>query len=366
MAFFSRPSASAVSFAPIAEASARPRASIPCRLGEHGLLVGLGLLRALEGLGLGLTLTRVQGRVGLLLGGVALGVGLRVHLGLQGLLGDDDFLLLDDRLLLLLDDVGLRGLALDVAALDLRLDFVGGVGLCLLGVGLDLECGLALGEVRLLLGDLQLGGDLSVVGFLLGDGGRLRDLLLRVRLGDGGGLADLLGVVDTEVVDDAVLIGHVLDVEGNDLQAHLLQVLLGVFLDALGEGGAVGDDVGELHLADDGAQVAFECVADFLGDFGGCLVEEVTSRRAEQCRVIGGDTDLDGCVDAHVDVVVRGHVVRGLGVDGDHRGGHGVHALEEGEFPPRFTVEDALAARTGDDLDFARRGGHEARPEEQE
>ena len=30
MAFFSRPSASAVSFAPIAEASARPRASIPC------------------------------------------------------------------------------------------------------------------------------------------------------------------------------------------------------------------------------------------------------------------------------------------------------------------------------------------------
>ena len=263
------------------------------------------------------------------------------------------------------DNVSLRGLALNVAALNLRLDLVGGVRLRLLGVGLDLQSRLALSEVRLLLGDFQLRGDLRVVRFLLGDGGRLRDLLLCVRLGDGGGLADLLGVVDTEVVDDAVLIGDVLDVERDDQETHLLQVLLRVLLDALGEGGAVGDDVGELHLADDGAQVALKRVAYLLGDLGGRLVEEVTRRCLEQRVIIGRDADLDGRVDAHVDVVVGGNEVRGLSVDGDHRGGHGVHALEEGNLPPRLAVEDALAARAGNDLDFARGSGHEACPQEE-
>ena len=157
-----------------------------------------------------------------------------------------------------------------------------------------------------------------------------------------------------------------MDVERDDLEAHLLQVLLRVLLDALGEGGAVGDDVGQSHLADDGAQVALQGVAHFLGDLGGRLVQEVTRRRAEQRRVVGRDTDLDGRVDAHVDVVVRGDEVRGLSVDGNHRGGHGVHALQQGDLPARLAVEDALASGAGDHLNFAWRCGDEARPQEQE
>ena len=106
-------------------------------------------------------------------------------------------------------------------------------------------------------------------------------------------------------------------------------------------------------------------VTYLLGDFGGRLVEEVTRRCLEQRVIIGRDADLDGRVDAHVDVVVGGNEVRGLSVDGDHRGGHGVHALEEGNLPPRLAVEDALAARAGNDLDFARGSGDEACPQEE-
>ena len=161
------------------------------------------------------------------------------------------------------------------------------------------------------------------------------------------------------------MVSDVLDVEGDDLQAHLLQVLLRILLDALGECGAVGDDVCQLHLADDRAQVPLEGIAHLLGDFGRRLVEEVAGRGAKQGRVVGCDTYLHGCVHAHVDVVVCGNKVGGLGVDGDHRSRHGIHALQERDLPTGLAVQDPLSAGPRDDLDLARRSRHEARPQEE-
>ena len=109
-------------------------------------------------------------------------------------------------------------------------------------VGLLLDLGVAQVELALRLGDGLVGGD-----------ARLLRRLARHRLGDLGDLLDAGGLGATEILDVAVVVVDLLDLQGVDLQTldveRVADGLEHLALQRL----AVGDDLGHRELADDRA-----------------------------------------------------------------------------------------------------------------
>ena len=270
---------------------------------DHGTaLLGLRQNAHTLALRLGLALDRRHE-----LGGTALGLSL-----------------LDLDLLLLLDD-GDLGLLFHLRLLrNARLDVVGAVGLCLLPGDSCRVVRLTHLQVALGLGLRGLGEGLSQHAVLVGPGAGLRRLAQGLGLAHGdvarrlglGNLGHLLVACDlrpAHVLDIARLFGHVLEREGHDLQAELVEVGGDGLAHAGGHELRVLDQLLDGELAHDAAQMALHHLAHhrlavFLG-----LAQELV-RRAPDLLVVVLDLELgnglhfDGDTLVGVQGVARRHV----------------------------------------------------------
>ena len=169
------------------------------------------------------------------------------------------------------------------------------------------------------------------------------DVALGFGTGDGGAFFDAGGVVGAKVDDEPVVVGDVLDVAGDDLDAELFHILRGFDDNLIGEAVAVGIDRLEGQRADDFAHVALERVLEILCDLGGGKVEEV-ARGEPDVILVAPDHDFGNGVDVDIDVVVRRDGGLCLDVDGDLPEEERVHALEERDAHAALSDEDAWGA----------------------
>ena len=141
-------------------------------------------------------------------------------LGVQRLFLDLRFLLLQQNLAFLLRDIGIGRGDFNRLALSFLFDLIRGVGFRLFDVGVFFQLCLLDFQLVVFDRDLALGIDPRVAGLPVRLSFRHGDFLIRFRFGDCGFLLDLRNVVDAQIVDNAVIIGKILDVEADDIQPH--------------------------------------------------------------------------------------------------------------------------------------------------
>ena len=245
---------------------------------------------------------------------------------------------------------------------DIGLELVGLVGLGFLPAG-------RLGKLRLLDVEVALGfglpsersglGDHAIlVARSLGDG-RFAE---RVRAADGGiafrfGRGDLGVAFDagdvrpTHVGDVFVLVAHLADGEGDDLETHLAHVVGAGGAHALGHHLRLFHNLLNRQLADDAAQVTFHDQADETLALVGRLGEELLGGGKDRL-LVGADLDLRDGLDRNGDALLGVEVLLRCDVE--------AHQFE-GQFPGVFNnrkdngtvaLDDARAAKTVDDQSF--------------
>ena len=218
----------------------------------------LGCLLLLKEARFRVLLTLVEVCLCLLFGAITLSVCLCADLRVEDGFLDLDLASLQLGLALRLGDLRVDGCGLDGALLFLRLNLIGGVRLCLLGVFLHLQFGLLDCKVVLLLCDLHIRLDLRIIGgfrrLRLCDG----NIPLRLCLGNGGVLLDLAHVVLTERIDQAVLVCDALNVAGDDLNAQCVHVGLRLRLHLIAEFLAVVADFLQRDRTDDLTHVTLQ------------------------------------------------------------------------------------------------------------
>ena len=205
-------------------------------LDTHGLLlkaiaggIALGILcqgallsLILLSLSHALALLEVGGGINLHL--IFISIGLLLDFGNQRVLLDFNLLFREDLLAACFLDLCLNGLDVDGLLLLLLLNGIGSVGISLCGVGLLLQGGALQGQVVVLDGDGSIGVHAGVVGLFVG----MCHLNLHVALGigtvDGGIFLDFGGIVGTQVVNESFLVGDVLNVTRDNLDAQLAHV----------------------------------------------------------------------------------------------------------------------------------------------
>ncbi len=244
----------------------------------------------------------------------------------------------------------LNGLDVDGLLLLLLLNGIGSVGISLCGVGLLLQGGALQGQVIVLDGDGSIGVHAGVVGLFVG----MCHLNLHVALGigtvDGGIFLDFGGIVGTQVVNESFLVGDVLNVTRDNLDAQLAHVGRGFLHHLVGESVAVGIERAQVERTDNLTHVTLQRVFQLVGNHGRCHVQEVLG--SQSCALgVGCDAYLGHCVDIHIDEVVGGHALLGLDVDGNLSEIHLVQTLEERHADAsRADEHTRLAADTRDDV----------------
>ena len=179
---------------------------------------------------------------------------------------------------------------------------------------------------------------------------------LGIRAGNRRVLGDLGDVVDTEVLDCLVVVGEVLHVERDDLEAHARQVRIGVRLHHVRELLPVKHHLLRVHLSDDFAHVAFQHLLRNPGDVGRLGVEEVHRRKVD-LRGIAPDLDVHDRIDIDVDEVRVRHGLGRLHVDLDELQRDLVEPFEERNADVRRADHDA-ALQAGNDVRHVRRRLH--------
>ena len=314
------------------------------------LSLGLAFLAGLFGdsvrlnlYGVGLTLGDLHLRVRLDLLHVGVGLGADLGFLLVGFrLGDDDLLFLRGCKvgLLLSDDLHKAFLSGDLLHPDRGLQLARHFGVGVGFVGLGLVAGLLQVVVTLFLGNGQLGSQLGLGGVLFGSCHLLSDLLIHNRFFVLGLSSLFFHVKSGEVVIVAVVVGNILNVQGDQLHAHVLHFighgvahLLGEFrlVSQHGLGGHGGHDVadrageGELHVVDDAVLAPLLKGYDRLFQSG-----HVVGLGADLRRPVGHDRDRGDGSDL---VLVRLHgqhaqiEVRSFPEDRDHEGAAGYDDL---------------------------------------
>ena len=217
--------------------------------GTGGRSHALGLGERLESFGFGQGLDPVFLRLSRLL-----------HRRLQLLLPSQDFLLLHLDALLFLNHLNLDFLGPHLLVGDILLKRVSQFGLGLLAVCLHIVFGFL--DLVLLLRFSDSGLSLILGGFpLLAGAGRRDGCIPR-----GLGLADfrvplhLGGTLATQCVQVALVVADILDGEGDDTQSHVGHIAGGYILNPGGESIPVFVDLFHRHCAQDGPQVAFQCL----------------------------------------------------------------------------------------------------------
>ena len=259
------------------------------------------------------------------------------------------------------------GLDVDDLLLFLLLDFVSSVSFSLLRVGDALEVSFLHFEFVLLLGDFEVCGHGGVVGFLLGLGFSNADVAFCIGLGDCCSLADSGGLIHAEVVDNALIVTEVLDVERLDFQAEALEVWVSILLDKFGHTLAVVDQLHEFHLAHDLTHITFEDIRDHFGDVFRFLVQEVLCSRFDAGRFIRHLHTHDG-IHTHIDVVA-GRNVLGLHVDGEELQAELVGSFQERNLESGMADDGTALAEARNDDDFVGCGldvGHTEKYEEEQ
>ena len=116
--------------------------------------------------------------MGGLLSCIAFSVCLRAHLGIEGILGNLNFLLLNDGFLLLLHNVCSCSLALNILLLNLLLNLIRSVCFCVFRIGFNLQRCLTHGKIGLLLSNVEIGVHTSLIGCLVGSSLSFRNFLI--------------------------------------------------------------------------------------------------------------------------------------------------------------------------------------------
>ena len=163
--------------------------SVLCSLCDSLSRLCLSLLLVLSRLRLSLALCEFSGRR--LLHTVLLGIGLLVDFGVEGLLHDRDFLLLQFGVTLCLCNCGVNRRNLDILLLRLLLNLVSGISLCLLRIGNDLQFRLTNREFVVLLRNLGIRLDTRIVCGLVCLSLRNRNVAVRLCLRNRGVLLNL-------------------------------------------------------------------------------------------------------------------------------------------------------------------------------
>ena len=291
----------------------------------------------------------------LLLLTVAFGIRLGTNFGIQGLFGNQHLLLFQLSLPLGTGNLGIDIGGFQRLGLLLRLDFICSIRFGLFDIGVLLKLSLPDSELVLFLGNLLLGVHPGLVGRLVSL--RLLDgnITVGLRLGNGSVFLDAGHVVDTQVVNDAVLVGEGLDVEGNQLQTHLTQVRQGVLLDTLTESLAVSDHFGELHLTNDFTHVAFQGVLNLADNLFFLGIQEVGHGKLHQL-IVAANADFDGGVNLDVDILAVGNEIRGLDIHRNHPQGQLIEPLQEGDFDACPPHQNTGLTKTGDNVCYIGRG----------
>ena len=215
--------------------------SVLCSLCDSLSRLCLALLLVLSRLRLSLALCELCGRR--LFHAVLLGIRLLVDFGIQRLLHDRNFLFLQLGVALCLCDCGIHRRNLDILLLCLLLNLVSGIRLCLLRIGNDLQFRLANCEFVVLLRNLGIRLYARIVRGLVCLSLRNRDVAVRLRLRNRGILLNLRSVVRTEVVDEPLLVRHILNIAGENLNAEFLHIGSRLHHHLIREGIAVRVDV---------------------------------------------------------------------------------------------------------------------------
>ena len=247
-----------------------------------------------------------------------------------------------------LGNVGIGRGHFDGLALFLFLNGVCRISFGGLGVRLLFQFGLTDFQAGLLFGNFLFGLHLCVVGFFFGSCLRNGNVTVSLRFGNGCGLFDLRDVVDTQIVDDAILVRKALNVERNQFQTHLLQVRDGVLLYAFTEGFAVGNHFGQFHLTNNFTHVAFQRVLYSSDNHFFLFIQEEAGC---QCHHFVGlsDTDFDSGVNFDVDVFGVGDVICGFDIHREHFQGKTVNAFQKRNPNAGPANQNAGLSETGDD-----------------
>ena len=242
--------------------------------------------------------------------------------------------------------------------LFLFLNGVGRVGLRLLGVGDDLQLGLLDLQFVVLLGDLGVRQDPSLIGGLVGLRLGNGHIPVRLGLGDGGVLLDEGGVVRTQVPDKAVFVGDILNVAGQNLNAQLIHILGGLLHHLVREGVPVGVNLLQGQGADDLAHVALKGVLQVHGDIGRPFVQKVLGGQLD-ALLRGGDADLGHGVHVDIDEVVGRHGLLRLDVHGHLAQIQLIQTLKEGDADTGPANQDlTFFFQAGDDVRLVGRRLH--------
>ena len=193
---------------------------------------------------------------------------------------------------------------------------------------------------RVGVGDGDLGGVLTLgrLGVGLGD----TDALLSLRLGRADlAVALLLGHLDlglvdgtssgltAEGVDVARLVGDVLDVDVDQLEADLAELDLEGTGDVVDQTLAVGVDLLDRHGGDDHTHLAEDDVSGERLDLGDLLVQQALGGVLHDARLLGHG-DREGGRRVHADVLLRQRTLE-LDVDRDRGQVEPGVALDDGE-----------------------------------
>ena len=328
-------------------------AGLALRLGGDALDLGFALGFRQFGLGDGLPL--IEFRLRGLLRGVFLRVRLLVDGGGELLLGQLDFFVAELDFAFPLGDFRVGGGDVDLLLALLLLDLVGGVGVGLRGVGLDLQGRFFQSELGVLLDDDRLGVDLRLIGLLGSLGPGDADVAVGVGFRDGGFFGDLRDVVDAEVLDDVIPVGEILDVEVHQLDAELPHVGDDVLLHLRRDPFAVLDQLADPDGADDFPHIAFEHLLDLLDEVFLFHAEGGFERPFEQDG-IAGDLEVGDPIDVDVDELVGRDGLTGFDVDLEDFQGEAVLSLKEGDAPSGLAPKDLPFAKARDHDGLVRPG----------
>ena len=190
------------------------------------------------------------------------------------------------------------------------------------------------------------------LGLRLGDG----DVAVGLGLGDGGVLLDEAGVVRAQVLDEPILIGDVLDIAGEDLNAQLVHVLAGLLHHLVGKGVPVRINLLEGQGADDFTHIALEGVLQFISNIIGLFVQKVFCCLLQRLY-IRGNPNLGNRIHIDVDKVIGWHGLLGLDVHRNLSQVEHVQPLQEGDAEPGSPNQDLrLLVQARNDVRLVGRG----------
>ena len=344
------------------------------RNGDFGTCLLLGLI----GFCLRLALALLQLRPGIYLLLIFVGISLFLHLRLQLVLLDlnplcGQFLLLPglfnfslDGLVVdllvpllcqnLLSGHSLHRLHVDDPHLLLRLNLIRGIRLSLLDILLHLQFRTLDGQFVVTDSDLGLGIDLCVIGLLHRKGLRLGNVTLGVGLVYLGLLAYCPSVVGSQILNQILVIRHILDVTGDDSKTQRLHVLLRLVHDFIRKLVPVDVDVAQGERAYHLTHITLQRILHLTGNVNSRHVKEVFGRKANPIN-IRNNLDFGDRIHIYINKIVGRDRTAGLDIGRHLTQKHLVHPFQERNAQTSLTdIYSGFTVQAGHNVGITGRG----------